>query len=249
MIVPLLLLALLPACALEPGDLLCRACGSSLFRGTAHVHGTVLSGPRVGNVSSAPSLGHGGTVHTLKRASTAASGGNAISGGASVAVAVYSEGTNLKLGRVVAPSLFPGFAQTRLSCSRCDATVGWHFSRQVGESRGSASGDAGGVESPAAAGGVEGGFREAEAASRGGVVPFAEEEVEGRLHHLSTLPCLIHPNPKGWWTFSFCHRRHVEQFHETTRWSMGSFEAQGKVGASPRRVPPHCTAVISHPFP
>ena len=211
----LLLLLLRPTLQLL-GDLVCRACGEHLFSAAAHAHGTHLSGPRVSGAAHDPALGVGGTVHTLKKSASAGGAGG------SVAVAVYSEALSLRAGRAVTPSLFPGYTQTRVACARCEAAVGWYFSRAEGSAGGSTGS---GKRAEAAA-------SDAKPSGSGAsvVVPFVEEEALARLQHLSTLPCLVHPNPLGWWTYSFCHTVSVEQYHEDTRWSMGVFEAERKVG-------------------
>ena len=228
----LLLLALLPAALphplLGPGDLSCRQCGAHAFASGAHVHGTVLGGPRVASVAPAPALGAGGTVHSLlRKPSAGAAGGSGGGGGgdapATVDVAVYgaAEGQSLTLGRAVQPSLFPGFAQTKVACARCEALLGWHFARTP-------EGGAAAATAPAAAAAAAP-APAPEAPPAPGVLPYVEEEAHARLQHLSTLPCMQHPSPTGWWTYSFCHGKAVEQYHESTRWSMGKYEPQRKV--------------------
>ena len=241
LILQLLLLALLPAALphpLGPGDLSCRQCGAHAFARGAHVHGTVLGGPRVARVAREPALGDGGTVHTLLRkpsaaatSDTAAAAAAPAAAAATVDVAVYSAGERqgLALGRAVQPSLFPGFTQTKVACARCEALLGWHFERTpegAGAAAAAAAADAAAAPAP-----------EAPPAAPG-VLPYVEDEAQVRLQHLSTLPCLQYPSPTGWWTYSFCHGKVVEQFHESTRWSMGKFEPQRRVRAPARLFPP-----------
>lgn len=209
------------------GDLVCRACGEHLFSAAAHAHGTHLSGPRVSSAAHDPALGEGGTVHTLRKSASAGGAGG------SVAVAVYSEAVSLRAGRAVTPSLFPGYTQTRVACARCEAAVGWHFSRAEGSSAGAGGSPGGGARAEGAL------SADAKPSGSGAslVVPYVEEEALARLQHLGSMPCLVHPNPLGWWTYSFCHTVSVEQYHEGTRWSMGVFEAERKVGARVGRCP------------
>jgi len=204
--------------ALNPGDLLCRVCGRKVFTGELLLHGTFLSGPRVAGTYLAESvLGENGTVHALKKSITSGKGDSVVS------VALFEEGFGVEVERVVKPSLFPGFEQSRVVCTHCKKSIGWFFHmNQLTEEIGETTGE------PVAA---------------SGVVPYEEEEVDARLEHLKgDSRCLMLPN--GWWTLVFCHGKLVEQFHERTRWSMGTYSLH-KVSVSQgffspaRKTPSH----------
>ena len=203
-------------------DLYCRSCGEHLFPGPSHVHGTVLSGPRVSSVALLHTLGANGTVHRLRRPAPGSGAGPAPPSPPTVDVAVYSSATNHVEGQSHKTSLFPGFDQSKVACSRCSAVVGWHFVRQ--QLGGEAAAPAPALPEAAVAAAAA-----AAALPAHGVVPYLEEEVAARLQHLSVAPCLSYPNPGGWWTYTFCHGVKVEQYHESTRWSMGTFADQGRV--------------------
>lgn len=200
---------------LVPGDQLCRSCGAFLFSQEDHIHGSVLSGPRIKSSSHSPTLGVNGTIHLLRKSLSS----NAAVGGSEsvVSVALYADGQDVTQERQVTPSLFPGFSQRRVVCSRCQRSVGWEF-------QGVEEGKEEGGKAPSA--GVKG-VTHPIPEPPPGVVPYLEEEGDLRLAFLKSAPCLLLPN--GWWTQVLCHQKHVEQFHDKTRWSMGKYVQQHKV--------------------
>lgn len=225
---------------LVPGDQLCRSCGAFLFSQEDHIQGSVLSGPRIKSSFHSPTLGVNGTIHLLRKFLTSSPASSTIAGGGSesvVSVALYADGQDVTQERQVTPSLFPGFIQRRVVCSRCQRSVGWEF-------QGVEEGKEGVV-----VGGKEEGGKAPSAGVKGvtqpipepppGVVPYLEEEGDLRLAFLKSAPCLLLPN--GWWTQVLCHQKHVEQFHDKTRWSMGKYVQQHKVSwlslMSPQSIP------------
>jgi hypothetical protein len=176
-------------------------------------------------------LGVNGTLHVLRKSlltssAQPAAGGVSAGSEAVVSVALYADGHSLTQERPVTPSLFPGFAQRRVVCSRCRRSVGWEF-LGVEEGKEGVMVKAGKEEGEEGGGKAPGGGLRGVAEPPPGVVPYLEEEGDLRLAFLKSSPCLLLPN--GWWTQVLCHQKHVEQFHEKTRWSMGKYVQQHKV--------------------
>lgn len=209
-----------------PGDLLCRSCGAPLFSAEAHVHGTILGGPRVAEAYPNDALGAGGTVHRLRKA-------GALDSRVDVAVYVAAE-EGVDVGRAVTPPLLAGFSQNRATCGRCGATVGWRF---LSEAHAPAAALPFGVGGSAGEGAAEPQLARQptptptptpqRAPQRGEALPYVASEEAALLAALpsDTPHCLRLAT--GWWTFRFCHGQRVEQFHEDTLWSLGALEPTG----------------------
>ncbi len=108
------------------GDVLCRVCGHTLFSQADHVRGSVLTGPRVAAIRPEPLLGEDGALHDLRK--------NTV-GDAVVPVSVFGSpaAEAIVLEGEVKTSVFNGFSQRLAKCARCDAAVGWRFTRARGD--------------------------------------------------------------------------------------------------------------------
>ena len=221
----LFILSFLPTALPSPppsGDLLCRACGATLFHSSDHIHGALLGGPRVADVTPAPFLGEGGTLHRLRKATSETS----------VDVAVYAAAQGLAVGRDVAPPLLPGFQQRRTACGRCGAAVGWRFLHEAhvdGATAQISGGEIAGLQPQSTTPHQPLAAAPATPPLPGESIEFVAAEETRRLSILPREPkaqCLR--LGAGWWTFRYCHGRAVEQFHEATEWSLGTLVVGGK---------------------
>jgi len=205
----------------SPASFLCKVCGATLFETREHIPGLVLGGPRVVRaLPGPPSLGPEGTLWELVRASGAPG---------SVATVLFSAGHSLILGAQAAASAFPGFVQRQAVCARCTNPVGWHFdsARSVPMTvtpQPLLGGPA--VEATAAA--VPG--------SVSGVISVVQHDEDKEVATLASLEGVCLLLPKGWWTFQWCHRKRVNQFHRESEggvmspdWSLGDFDDSGRL--------------------
>ena len=209
-IIFLLLVIISASPAASHGDVLCRVCGHTLFSQSDHVRGSVLTGPRVVAIRPEPLLGEDGALHDLRKNT----GGDAV-----VSVSVFDSpaAEAIVLEGEVKTSVFNGFSQRLAKCARCDAAIGWQFTRTRGDSVDTAASGAKGAVLDSkwavrAVGGLTGGLppsgecTRCKAVAASGVVPFSEaarrERLDPLLELLSTQPfpnsCLV--IPRNWWS-------------------------------------------------
>lgn len=197
---------------------MCRVCGNSLFDARDYVPGAVLSGPRVMGIKEEPELGRDGVLHVLTRGE----------GGQGATTALFRAGSNVVQGAASENPLFAGYNQRQVACARCGQPVGWRFEKGAPASASTVSAGGGaGSDFQQPAGGVS------TSSASLHVVPYSASEEDARLRLLDGV-CLT--LPKGWWTYEYCHKRVMLQYHKDAadgkvdpRWSLGDFDVHGRV--------------------
>lgn len=160
-------------------------------------------------------------------------------------------------------TFFPGYSWRAAKCEQCGAHLGWLFERVSPYSRTAAaaatttpqarhasrSTASGGTRTFAKHSSAWSSSSSASSSSSSGdaTAAAAPETVEVRPHRdeeeralLAPLESTCLPLSQGYWTFEFCHRREVRQYHRDgtkldPNWSLGSFDERGRVE---RAIPP-----------
>jgi hypothetical protein len=236
----------------EPSDhFLCRVCGNMLFSRDQHLHGPLLTGPRIVSVRNEPDLGERGTLHDISRTN--------VNGFVSAALFDSNLPNGVAVGALSDSSSFSGYSQRQVLCGRCGQPIGWRFdSANSVYASGPASGGnrvsietPSGSSTPSAQGGIPpvssnhptSTSSSSPSTSSGNVdpyanipkvvAPFSEDEEDIRLSSLLNAPCL--PFSRGFWSFEYCHKHRVNQFHSEANgvkdpiWSLGDYDTSGKV--------------------
>lgn len=129
-------------------------------------------------------------------------------------VALFSNTSGVKLHGQSSKeaSFFPPYSWQILSCSRCSHHLGWRFSRPRGRCPPKA----------AAAAGPRSALEEKKK-----LVQDIERTLGGKCMVINT----------GWWTFQYCHRKEIRQYHREedgrrgNDWSLGRFEERARNGS------------------
>lgn len=111
-------------------------------------------------------------------------------------------------------SFFPPYKWRAIECSHCRSFLGWQFSRPANSKTDVRA------------------KPKANPSSKVETRVLSEAEQEAALAHLDSV-CLTHAD--GWWSYRWCHKKEVRQFHiepkqdkPTQDWSLGDFDAVGR---------------------
>ena len=226
----------------EPSDhFLCRVCGNTLFSRDQHLHGPLLTGPRIVSVRHEPELGEHGALHDISRSN--------VNGFVSTALFDPSLPNGVAVGASSDSSTFVGYNQRQVLCGRCGQPIGWRFDSassiyasgpasggsraSVGTSSGSSTVTAQGAVPPVSVTSPAVEVTDPYANVPKIVAPYSDAEEDLRLSSLLNAPCL--PFSRGYWSFEYCHKHRVNQFHSEPNgvkdplWSLGDYDTSGKV--------------------
>jgi len=227
-------------------NFLCRVCGNTLFSRDQHIHGPILTGPRIVSVKSEPELGELGSLHDISRSN--------VNGFVSTALFDPSLPNGVAVGAMSDSSTFAGYNQRQILCGRCGQPIGWRFdsltsvyatgpAMTAGKSSVDNSGSItpatlnNGVNSPSFSSSSTSPSSSMESDPYVGipkiVAPYSVSEEDFRLSSLLNANCL--QLSKGYWSFEFCHKVRINQYHAEANggkdpvWSLGEYDTSGKV--------------------
>jgi len=138
-------------------------------------------------------------------------------------VATFGKATNTKLHSTPSydSSFFPPYSWQILSCSKCQAHLGWKF--DTGEK----------ADDP----------QPSNMVCDGEMVTYEPPRPSDLLNRLDGK-CTV--SRQGWWTYQWCHRKEIRQYHSendgkrSQDWSLGSFDNKGrKQTATSEQFEPH----------
>jgi hypothetical protein len=230
-------------------NFLCRVCGNTLFSRDQHIHGPILTGPRIVSVKNEPELGELGSLHDISRSN--------VNGFVSTALFDPSLPNGVAVGVMSDSSTFAGYNQRQILCGRCGQPIGWRFDSQTSvfasgpamtggkaslDNSGSISSatinkGVGSPSSPSTPSSSTSSSSSLESDPYVGipriVAPYSVSEEELRLSSLLNINCL--QLSRGYWSFEFCHKVRINQYHAEANgakdpvWSLGEYDTSGKV--------------------
>jgi len=180
----------------------CRRCGTEITVRSDHVKAIKAGADKYVAVAD-PAGGSNPILRNLSNPS-----------GVDFEVALFSSANNTKLHSTPSyeNSFFPPYSWQILSCSKCQAHLGWKF-----QSRG---------------GGALAEEKDTEPAGMvcdGEIVPVPSR---GPADPLKALEGKCTVSKKGWWTYQWCHRKEIRQYHSeadgkrSSDWSLGRFDTK-----------------------
>lgn len=195
-------------------EFLCRKCGSPLFHTADHLAEPPTAPAAGAELYQQPELGPDGTMYRFENPS-----------GHTHDVALFTSASGVKFTSdpTRGASYFPPYQWRVVTCGSCGAHVGWRF--EVAKVPPSPSPTPTPSASPSAA-------------AKQRVARTYSESTERAIMASLERKCLTVPD--GWWTYEWCHRKSMRQYHRdpdgtvSTDWSLGEFDELGRVTAATR---------------
>lgn len=197
---------LLQPCA-RAAEVLCRKCGAVVTDTGGHIRWPSPSAAIATHAE--PTLGPDAKTFTFR---------NPV--GAEMRVATFANGTHLVVPTVLpdpTSSFFAPYRWRTAACDQCGAHLGWQFSLPHDDGHSPTT-------TPAAA---PSGLVNGAAAS-----PALDTDMAGHLLDSLRGVCLLYA--EGWWTYKWCYKGDIRQFHPdeqgqvTVDWSLGQYDAAGQ---------------------